>query len=151
MAERFKLIPEVCLILRKGDDVLLLRRQNTGWKDGWYCTPAGHVEEGESVREAAAREALEEVGVTVLPDDLEFVHVQHRWSTDMGGHSRVGFYFVARVYEGEPENKEPEKCDEIGYFPLGNLPHTMVEPFRHALECYHKGITYSEYGWSDKV
>ncbi len=112
-----------------------------------YCTPAGHGEAGESVREATAREAMEEVGVSINPADLELVHVQHRWSEDAGGHSRIGFYFAAKKYTGEPQNMEPEKCDELGYFPIDNLPNNTVAPFRLAIECYAKGITYSEFGW----
>jgi len=151
MAERFKLIPEVCLLVIKDDKILLLRRRNTGWHDGWYCTPAGHVEDRETMREAAAREALEEVGITVKPEDLEFVHVQHRWSTNNGGHSRVGFYFVARMFEGEPHNTEPEKCDDLAYFPLTGLPEKFIPPFRLAVESYLRRVDYSEYGWEQKI
>ncbi len=147
MPERFKLIPEVCLILIKEGKILLLRRQNTGWNDGWYCTPAGHGEGNETVREATVREAMEEIGVAIRPEDLEFVHVQHRWSEDNGGHSRIGFYFVAKKYQGEPTNAEPEKCDDLDYFPLDDLPANTIAPFKLAIECYAKGITYSEYGW----
>jgi 8-oxo-dGTP pyrophosphatase MutT (NUDIX family) len=148
MAERFKLIAEVCILFVKDGKVLLLRRQNTGWNDGWYCTPAGHVEEGESMKEAAAREAGEEVGVSIDPKDLEFVHVQHRWSPDNGGHSRIGFYFEARSYEGAFKNMEPEKCDEMDFFPINDLPEKTIPPFRHAVECVVKGIRYSEWGWN---
>jgi 8-oxo-dGTP diphosphatase len=147
MKERFKLIPEVCLILVKDGKILLLRRQNTGWHDGDYCTPAGHAEDKETVREATAREAMEEVGIKIKPDDLEFVHVQHRWN---GDHSRIGFYFVPKYFEGEPHNMEPDKCDDIHWFPLDALPANTIAPFRFALECYTKGIKYSEFGWEQK-
>src|SRR6185437_503470 len=140
--ERFKLIPEVVLLVVRDDKVLLLRRQNTGWHDGWYCPPAGHGEDKESMREATAREAKEEVGIDVAPEDLEFLHVQHRWSTDLGGHSRVGFYFVAKKFTGEPQNMEPEKCDELDWFPLDALPENTIAPFKHAIECAFKGIHY---------
>lgn len=43
--------------------VLLLERTNTGWLDGSYGLPSGHVEPGEMPSEAMVREALEEVGV----------------------------------------------------------------------------------------
>jgi 8-oxo-dGTP diphosphatase len=147
MSKRFKIIPEVVLLLIKDGKVLLLRRQNTGWNDGQYCPPAGHAEDLETVREASAREAMEEVGIKIKPEDLEFAHVQHRWNDD---HSRVGFYFVAKHYEGEPYNAEPEKCDELEYFPLDNLPANTIAPFKFAIECYAKGISYSEFGWEEK-
>jgi 8-oxo-dGTP diphosphatase len=147
MSERFKIIPEVVLLVIKDGKLLLLRRQNTGWHDDFYCPPAGHGEENETMKEAAAREAKEEVGITVDPEELEFVHVQHRWN---GDHSRIGFYFVAKSYDGEPYNAEPEKCDDLRYFSLDTLPKKTIAPFKYAIECYTKGISYSEFGWEHK-
>ena len=63
--------------------------------------------------EACAREAFEEVGLKIDPKDLKFLHVQHRWHSDMGGHSRVGFYFAPAYDPGEPSNSEPDKCDDL--------------------------------------
>ena len=72
MKERF-LTPSAAIVMLLKDDggatkVLLQRRQNTGFMDGkWDLSCSGHVEHGESISEAAAREAKEELGVTVLP------------------------------------------------------------------------------------
>ncbi len=44
---------------------------------------------------------------------------------------------------------EPDKCDDLQFFPLDNLP-DMIEPFRGAIDCIQKGITYSEFGWELK-
>lgn len=41
------------------------------------ASPSGHLEEGEPVIDGAVREAGEEVGVTINPDDLAFAHVVH--------------------------------------------------------------------------
>jgi len=146
MKERYKLIPEVCFVYIKDGKLLLGRRTNTGWNDGKYCTPAGHAEDGETIAEACAREAYEEAGVRVDAKDLKFVHVQHRWN---GDHARIGFYFMPTVDVGEPQNMEPEKCDDFGFFPLDNLPQ-MVEPFRAALDAIKRGEYYSEFGWETK-
>lgn len=147
--ERFKLIPEVSLVWIKDGKVLLLRRANTGWQDGKYCFPAGHVEEGETMKETGVRESFEEAGLTIDPKNLKFLHVQHRWHTDAGGHSRVGFYFTPISDPGEPYNAEPEKCDDMQWFPLDNLP-DMVEPFRAAFDAIQRGEKYSEFGWDKK-
>lgn len=81
-AERFKLKSAVYLIIRDNDKVLLSLRQNTGWKDGNYSLVAGHVDGGESALEAMCREAKEEAGITIQPDDLVFTHVMHRLNAD---------------------------------------------------------------------
>lgn len=59
MKERYKIIPEVFLLLIQDDKVLLSRRFQTGYEDGNYGLPAGHGEYGETMREGTAREALE--------------------------------------------------------------------------------------------
>lgn len=54
-------IPDVMAIIRREGKILFVLRQNTGYADGTFCLPGGHVEPGESFSTAAMREALEEV------------------------------------------------------------------------------------------
>jgi ADP-ribose pyrophosphatase YjhB (NUDIX family) len=75
---RFKLVPESHLLLIRDDRILLLRRRNTDYEDGKYSAIAGHMEDGETAREAICREAHEEAGIELAPADLEFAHVVHR-------------------------------------------------------------------------
>ncbi len=110
MPERFKAIPAVYLFLEQDDKILLLKRANTGYMDGWYGVPAGHHDGGESIKEAMCREAREEAGITVKPEDLIFVHVMHRLANDG---ERIDFYFKTKSYTGEITNMEPERCSEL--------------------------------------
>ncbi len=41
--ERFTVPVSVHVFLTKDDDILLLRRCNTGYEDGNYSVPAGHL------------------------------------------------------------------------------------------------------------
>src|SRR5699024_1107409 len=73
--DRFQVVPAAYLALLRGPEeapeVLLQLRSGTGFMDGWWaCAAAGHVEAGETAYRAAAREADEELGVQVDPDDL---------------------------------------------------------------------------------
>ncbi|MDQ3005393.1 MAG: NUDIX domain-containing protein, partial [Chloroflexota bacterium] len=52
----------VHLLFFRQNEMLLLRRFNTGFRDGEYSVPAGHLDGGEPVMSAATREAQEEVG-----------------------------------------------------------------------------------------
>lgn len=79
----FALIPASYVYLVRDDQVLLQRRANTGYMDGhWVAGAAGHVEAAESAREAAVREAYEELGVRIDAEDLELITVIQRRNGD---------------------------------------------------------------------
>ncbi len=125
------------LLFRRGNAMLLSRRWQTGWRDGEYSVPAGHVEQGETVTQAAVREAWEEVGLRLDPAALEVVHVMHRAGDDGAGHQRpederIDFFLRVRTWAGEPVNAEPEKCDDLRWCELDELPENVVPYVRHA-------------------
>ena len=70
MNERMKLPVSAQLFLIEGDEILLLRRYNTGYEDGNYSIVAGHIDGNESVIKAMQREALEEAGIKIKEEDL---------------------------------------------------------------------------------
>lgn len=76
--ERFKFIPSVYLILLKDNKILLLRRYNTGFRDGEYSFVAGHLDGNETLRQAMIREAKEEANIELDLTDLELVHTMNR-------------------------------------------------------------------------
>ena len=145
--ERFKVIPAVHVLFVKDSKVLLLRRFQTGWMDGSYSVPAGHVDGDESAAQAATREAKEEVGVTLENKDLRLATVMHRRTPEGKENERLDFFFVATKWTGEIENKEPNKCDDLGWFSISDLPQNVVPYVRFGIEAYHKGLSYSEFGW----
>jgi len=145
--ERFRAAAAVHLFLIRGGRVLLLRRANTGYQDGNFSAVAGHLDGGEEVRIAAAREADEEVGVTIAPANLQVAGVMHR----LEGDERIDFFLTADRWQGEPRNDEPHKCAEIAWFPLGELPDNVVLYVRRALERYRAEpdrIWYDAFGWN---
>lgn len=144
--DRFTVVPAAYVILRKDNKVLLLRRQNTGYRDGWYSFPAGHIDGGESALNAAVREAKEEVGVTIMPENLKFVHVAHR-AAEERDHERVDFFYEASGWEGEPTNCEPEKCDDVAWFDLDLLPEKITPLIDRVLKYIAEGIYYSDNGF----
>lgn len=131
------------LFLVRGGRILLLRRFNTGYQDGKYSVPAGHVEEGETLTGTLIREVKEEIGIEVKARDIRLVHVMHRKETDI----RMDFFFTVTTWRGLVANREPEKCDDLRWFPLDNLPWNTIPYIRRAIGNWQKRIGYSEIGW----
>jgi 8-oxo-dGTP diphosphatase len=147
--DRFRLVAAVHLFLLRGGEVLLLRRRDTGYADGRYSVVAGHLDGGETVRGAAAREAREEAGVAVDPRDLAVVGVMHRRAAAPGDDERVDSFLAAERWRGDPVNAEPHKCDDLGWHPLDALPVDVVPYVRRALANYRAGRAFDSFGWDD--
>jgi 8-oxo-dGTP diphosphatase len=129
----------VYLFFIRNDKLLLMRRTNTGWKDGEYGVPAGHLEKDESVLQACTREAREEAGVEIDEKDLRFVHVTHRRQN----FEYIDFYFAVNKWQGEPIINEKDKADDVDWFPLDSLPTNTVDYVKAGFENYRKGILFS--------
>lgn len=155
MKIRLQLTPVVYLILLRQDQILLMRRFQTGYYDDHYSVCSGHLEGNESLTSAMIREANEEIGLELTPADLKHVHSMHRIQRDTDGSldERLDFFFVCTLSEdsklGEPRNVEPEKCDQLLWTDLDSLPEKMIPYVREAIQRYRQGSHYSEYGWSD--
>ncbi|GAU81480.1 NUDIX domain-containing protein [Bosea sp. BIWAKO-01] len=139
--ERFKLVVAVYVIFRRGSELLLLRRANTGYEDGNYGLVSGHHDGSEPLRAAAAREAREEAGVEIDPASLTFATVLHRSQDE----ERLDFFFEARSWQGELLNAEPEKCAELAWFPIDDLPENTIAYVRTAIVHWQSGTRYCEF------
>ena len=143
MKERFKMIASGYLMFIRGGKILLSRRFHTGYEDGKYSLPAGHIEDNETLRAGTCREIREEIGVILHPNDLMLVHVMHRKHLDI----RVDYFFTTTKKGLKPKNLEPEKCDDLRWFPLTKLPVNTIAYIRAAIGNYRKKMFYSEFGW----
>lgn len=133
------------LLLIKNEKILLLRRHNTGYEDGKYSLPAGHVDAGETFTQCIIREACEEIDIVLAAKDLKVTHVMHR---NAGfENDRIDLFFVAEKWSGEVANKEPHKCDDLSWHGLNNLPENVIPYVKQAIECSRDNIFYSEHGW----
>ncbi len=141
---RHQLSAAVFVALVKDGTVCMLRRVATGWLDGQVSLPAGALEAGETLRQAAAREAKEEIGVQVLPSDLRHAHTVHS-STD--GSDWTGHFFIADAWAGEPRICEPDKHDDLRWESLAGLPINTIPYVRQALIAIGQAESYSEFGW----
>lgn len=133
------------VVLQKGEAVLLQRRYQTGWMDGFYSLPAGHVEKDEPFSITLEREIKEEIGSTLIREATHIAHLCHRYAAP--DYQIVDAFFVCTQWQGEPTICEPDKADALEWYPLTNLPENTIPYIKAALQCIQQGIPYSEYGW----
>ena len=143
--KRFKLVTFASLILRKEKKILLIRRYNTGFDDGFYAFAGGGVDGDEPNTSAVMREANEELGITLKKEDLKVVHALHIKSINGGEY--VQFFMQANKWEGEPKIMEPNKCDDVKWFSLDALPQNIMPSVKSVIEHVNNNIFYSEFGW----
>jgi len=133
----------VHLLFIREDQILLARRLNTGYRDGEYSVPAGHLDGNETVIAAGVREAKEEVGVTINPNDMSFSSVMHR----IEGDERVDFFVQVHKWGGEIVNAEPDKCDDLRWVNMDELPNNIIPYVARAISNHLNNVRFDEFGW----
>lgn len=145
--ERFRSLACTVLILIQEGKVLLMKRANTGFGDGLYALPGGGIDGNEPLKSALCREAYEELGITVVPDDLEFSSVLHTGPYERNKYECIIFCFKVKKFSGTLLNAEPDKCDELRFFPLDELPENMLDASRACLHNMTNKIPFEELYW----
>ncbi|HLY25641.1 MAG TPA: NUDIX domain-containing protein [Aggregatilineales bacterium] len=108
---------------------------------GLWEFPGGAVEFGETLHDALNREIREEYGITIAVSELLTVtdHIlpeeKQHW---------VSPSYICRIVEGAPTIMEPEKCSEIGWFALDNMPDNLTQVTRHDLALYRERMNVSK-------
>lgn len=143
MKIRNKAVPAVYILLEKNGKFLIGRRCNTGYQDGNYQLPAGHVEESELPTEAIIRETKEELGIDLSKSSLDLMHIGYRPKHDDTG-DRIDLFFKTKKWKGEIKNMEPHKCDDLKWVTFDDLPQNFTPHVREAINCIKKGVFFKE-------
>jgi 8-oxo-dGTP pyrophosphatase MutT (NUDIX family) len=139
-------IVDVHVLLVRDRHLLLSRRRDPSPAfDGRWHLPSGKLDAGESILAAAAREAAEEIGVQIAHADLGLVHTMH--VAGSGLEPRLGLFFEVLRWVGEPVNREPAKCSELGWFPLSDLPAGIIEYPAAGIRGYLDQAPFGLLGW----
>ncbi|HEX2416786.1 MAG TPA: NUDIX domain-containing protein [Micromonosporaceae bacterium] len=145
----YTVVVDVMLILERDGHVLLAERSGTGYADGWLNLPSGKLEADEDVVSAVIREATEEIGIHIERGDVRPVHVVHHRGPE--GHGRIGWFFVADSWRGEPYNAEPHKCAGLLWAPFDDLPTNTLPYMVAGLTRYRAGIPFSLHGFAHEM
>lgn len=110
----------VYAIIRNSEGkILFSQRKNTGFMDGKYQLPAGHMDGDESMATAMIRELKEEIDIDVQEKDIKVVHISHRISQSDREYFDV--YLEVSDFTGTPVINEPEKCSALEYFDITSV------------------------------
>ncbi|MDN3260838.1 NUDIX domain-containing protein [Streptomyces sp. CSDS2] len=128
-----------------GRILLGLRHPDSAYAGNTWHFLAGHCEREEAVS-CLVREAQEEAGLVIEPDDVELVHLVHLVDSP-SAHPRIGLIFRARTWSGTPAVREPDRCVEWRWWNPKDLPDAVVPYTRQAIEGVLAGRLYSQRGW----
>ncbi|MFG3337262.1 NUDIX domain-containing protein [Streptomyces tendae] len=137
----------VHLYLERPDGTVLLglRHPDSAFAPSTWHALAGHCEQ-ENAIDCLIREAREEAGLHIEREDVELVHVVHHIDKPRNP-PRMGLFFRARTWSGEPVLREPDKCTQWKFWDPAALPGDLVPYTRLAIAKIQNGELYSETGW----
>lgn len=140
--EREQFLSAVYLIVKnEQNEILFQRRQGTKLWPGFLALPAGHVDTGENVYDAVVREAKEELNITISIENIIDTFVVNRRNKSIPSYYDV--YFEIDSYVGDIIINEPEKCSELKWIKIEDLPEDVIDFEKVALLNNKKGIKFS--------
>lgn len=122
MRTRMATTGALCYI-RNGGRVLLQLRTGGLFGEGLWNGPGGHVEDGESPKQAAVREVREETGLTVR--DLLYHGILTYYFGEAAEPAYLVHIFSTDCFEGDPR---PSREGQLEWFSENHLPYGHMFP-----------------------
>lgn len=115
------------MIIRKDDQILLLRRKNVHGAGSW-STPGGHIDFGETPEACAIREVKEETGLDIC--NPRYLGITNDVFLEADRHY-ITLWFTAEYAGGEPQLNAPYESDAVGWFAWENMPQPLFLSLQH--------------------
>ena len=120
----------VHMIIWKDNKILVQKRKGSKLWPGYYALPAGHIDEGENQYDALKREAKEELGIEIdINNIINSYAVLRRNFFEIDGKQLepyIDYYFEINEYKGIPKIMEEDKCEELIWVDVNNLPKPFI-------------------------
>ena len=133
-----------CIIVRNGKLLLVRNRQ------GFWSTPGGHLDFGESPDVCAAREAFEETGIKV--SNVQFVAITNDVLADAGKHY-VTVWMRGDADDAVAQIRDPAEIVETGWFTPDELPSPLHLYFQNLLagRCWPRSPDNLPFSFASKI
>jgi mutator protein MutT len=124
------------IIVRCNNKVLLCKRNSDSSLPGYWSFPGGKMEGGETPKEAAIREFMEETDLSIY-NDINFVAAIKRYTRD--GQQVKGLMYCylmdieEEIYPDLENAIDGEEHTECGYYNKEDLPTPMTEQLNKLL------------------
>jgi 8-oxo-dGTP diphosphatase len=125
------------LIFNAKKEVLLVKRgKNQKNEVGFWQKPGGEVDYGEKVIDCMKREVREETGIDIKIWGYS-LHSDHIIKKDK--QHWVAFNYLANLRSGNAKVMEPQKHEDVRWFPLNNLPKKINQTTKETIKNYLAG------------
>ena len=124
-----------CFVIREAR--LLLGRRTAGFGTGTWGLPGGHLEQGETILDGAARELQEEAGIQARKMSIAAIGDP---LPESNYHLQIGV--LVEAWDGEPRVVAPQEIGEWQFFPLDDLPSLLLVSSEDIIRKYARGVLY---------
>lgn len=145
--DRFRACVAVYGVLFRHDDVLLIRRAGSGYRDGQLSLPGGHLDGDEDAVHGLCRELYEELAIAVQPQHCELRTVLHRPREHPTADEYIDLFFSVAAWIGTPSIAEPTKCTELLWSSIDHLPGDIIDYVAVALDAIEQERPLILFGW----
>ena len=112
----------------------------------WDVSVSGHLEKDETLKDAMIRETKEEIGIELQKDDLSLVNINHSKFKDKTEYIMPVFH--ASKWCGKEKIMEPNKCSQLKWFRVDNLPDDIIDNRKDMIIDYLNNNNYRETGFN---
>lgn len=141
MNENFVKLSVYGILIDKDNKILMQKRSNTNYANGWWSFPGGHVEPEESILTALKRELFEELGIQMKLEHCSFQLTLIRKPNS--GKRYVNFFYVIKDWSGIPSVCDGKASDLI-FFSTHHLPDPTLPYILEALKLIDRKIQFHE-------